>query len=1036
MNLTRFFLKKPIITNLATVLILFIGLLVLNNLNQSTYPNVDFDIIKITTLYPGASAEDVEVNVTNAIEEELEKVDDIDKILSSSLENLSIIYVFVDTNAPNIERVKDEIGRAVDRVSNLPQEVDEKPHMKELRSTNVAVIEIGILGDAPEGVLRKIAKDFEDEVKEIPGVGSVEKVGYRKREVKILADTKALAENYISLNDIVQAIWARNVRAAGGNLASFTDEKKIVTFAEFEEPMDVRNVIVRSNFSGQQIRLGQLAKIEDTFEDYDVRARTNQKNSINLLIRSQANADIITISNEAKNLIEKFNKTLPKNVQIVIVSDFSHYTDKLLSIVKNNALIGFVLVLVSLFIFLNSYTAIWTAAGILLSVLGAVIFFPLFNIDINFMSLLAMVLVLGLLVDDAIVIAESISRHREMGKNPIEAAIAGVEEVFWPVFATIVTTILAFASMFFMTGVTGKFVAQIPLVVILTLGFSLLESTTLLPVHIAYSPAQKPKKPLWFERFKNFYESTLTWVLRHRAKTIFVFMSFLMVCSLLLIFRTKIDLFPYEDIDIFYVIAELPEGASQDQTSVRMLEVENLVGEIPESERINHTTRIGHHDTNVYGATSGIHDNWAMVIVYLKPAEDRNRTSEMIMAELEKNLKTITGFKKLYLEKFNDGPPIGKPITISFVSDDDKIRRQFAHEAYEFISGIEGVIGLDMDEKKGKQELRLKPDFELMSRLGITSRTISQTIRAAYDGFVPTHMTLEGEEIDFRVQLKEEQRKNINILKTLQIPNHAGKLIPLGSFTTLVPSKGYETIKHYNGRRSITLTADVKKNKITSKEANQLIREKFLKRVEATPGIRLVFGGEEQATQESMRSFYWAFLCVMLAVYCVLVVLFQSYLIKPLIIMSAIPFGLGGVVLTLWAHGLPISFLAMIGSLGLIGIVVNDSLILVTFLSKLAKAQGKVTHELILEGAKTRLRPVLLTTITTVAGLIPTIYGFGGYEPFLVPIVLSVAGGLIFATAITLILVPVSFSVLHEWEERVGAWIQRRKLMRAVSGER
>lgn len=1015
MQLTNYILKKPLVANLITMLIILIGILSFFQLKQSTYPNVDFDILKITTLYPGASAEDVEINVTNVIEDELETVDNIDKVMSSSLENLSIIYVFMDTNSPNIERAKDEVARAVDRVSDLPPEVDEKPIIKELRSTNVAIIELAIVGHADEKTLRKVAKDLEEDIKEIPGTGSIEKVGYRKREVNIGLSTDSLDKNYLSFQDIIQSIKARNVRTSGGNLSSVTNEKKIVTFAEFESPAKVSDVIVRSNFSGQQVQLKDIAHIQNGYEDYDVIARTNLQNSINLLIRSQASADIIDISQKIKDLVKHYREFLPDNVDIVIVSDFSHYTDKLLSIVKNNALIGFFMVLLTLFIFLSSYTAIWTALGIPLSVLGAVILFPAFDIDINFLSLLTMVLVLGILVDDAIIIAENISRHREMGKSPLEAASMGVKEVFWPVTTTVFTTILAFIPMFFMSGITGKFVVQIPLVVILTLGLSLCESTLILPAHIAHSPKDKPRRLLWFENVKNSYERLLTFALHHRAATMGLFIAFLIGSGCLMTLGMKLELFPYDDIDIFYVIAELPEGSSQVQTTHKMMEVEEVINQISRDEMVNFTTRIGHHDTDVYGATSGLRDNWGMIAVYLKPAEERPRKSEAIMAGLEKELKKLKGFDKLYLDKFNDGPPIGKPVTITFVSDHDNEREAFAQEAYTFLKHTEGITSLDIDTKPGKQELRLKPNFELMSRLGITSQAVANTLRAAYDGIVATDMTLEGEEIDFRVQLNEEQRKNPDIISALHVPNREGRLVPLGSFIQLVPSHSFDTIKHYNGRRSMTITADVVKGKLTSIEANRLIEKQFAKRVEATPGLKLIFGGEGKATQESMESFYLAFICALVAIYCVLIVLFQSYIVKPFVIMTAIPFGLAGVIITLFLHGMPISFLAMIGSLGLVGIVVNDSLIMVDYLNKLSHEKKVLNRDIIIQGAKTRLRPVLLTTITTVAGLVPTIYGFGGYEPFLVPIVLSVAGGLIFATAITLILVPVLYSLMHDW---------------------
>lgn len=1009
MKLNEYILKKPVVANLLSIMIVVMGVMTLFNLKRATYPQVDFDIIKITTVYPGAAAEDVEINVTNKIEDELKELDGIDEILSSSLENLSLIYVFVDPDASNIDRVKDDISRAVDRVNELPDEVDEKPEIQELKSSNVAVIELAISGDTDEATLRKIAKDLESEIKEIDGTGRVEKVAYRKREVKILSSSEKLKENYVALHDIIQSIRSRNVRVSGGNLKSYTSEKKIITFAEFEDPMDVSQVIIRSNFSGKQIALSELAEIENTFEDPTIIARTNGKPSINLLIRSQASADIIDISEDIKELVKNYSANLKDNIKITVVSDFSRYTSSLLNIVKNNAIIGFFLVIGALLIFLNKYTAFWTAVGISLSILGSLIFFPVFGININFISLITMIIVLGLLVDDAIVIAENITRHREEGLSAYDSAVIGVREVFWPVLTTIITTILAFVSLFFVSGVMGKFIWQIPAVVILTLGMSLFEAIFILPVHIAHSPLSDKRNLKWFDKFKEFYENTLRRAIKHRIKTLFIFVAFLIFSIGLGYTTVGFNMFPYDDVDLFYVIAELPSGASHDQTTDKLKDVEKIISDLKANEIQGFTTRIGHHDTDVYGASAGLHDNWGMIAIYLKPSQERERRSEELISEIEKQIKNLNGFEKLYLQKFYDGPPVGKPITVTVVSDNDELRRKTSQKIFKTLEGQKGVFNLSSDDKIGKEEIQLRPDFEAMARYGITADALANTIRAAFEGVIVTDLTREGEEIDFRVQLVEEERRKIDVLETLQVPNQTGRLIPISEFTKMKKSRSYELIKHYNGRRSITIEGDVDEVHMTSAKANKIIKDKFSKEIEKTPGLRLVFGGQEKATQESLQSFGLAFICALLAIYAVLVILFESFA-QPFIVLSALLFGLGGNLIVFSLHGLPISFMGIIGSLGLLGIVVNDSLIIVTHLNDLREKNEKLSLQIIIDGAKTRLRPVILTTVTTVAGLLPTIYGFGGYEPFVVPLVLAVAGGLIFATFITLILVPTIYS--------------------------
>lgn len=1006
----QFFLQKKVLVNLITIFIVASGLMLATNINRATYPDVEFDVMVIKTSYPGASAEDVEVNVTKKIEDELRSVSDIDKIRSNSLENLSIIYVWVDQNSPHPDDVKEDIRRAVDRVSDLPREVDDKPQVSELQSSNVAVIEVAVSGQVDESILRKIAKDLEEKINEVKGVSYIERLGYRKREVKILVDKDALQKNYVSLNDVVLAVQNRNIRSSGGTLESYTNEKKIVTFSEFMDPMEVEDVIIRKNFDGKQIKVKEVADVEFTYEDYEVFPRTNKKRSINLLIRSQSGADIIDISEEIQSLVAQVRTHLPQGVGVDVVVDYSRYTESLLGIVQNNALIGFFLVLGVLFIFLNPYTAFWTAAGIPISFLGAILFFPLFGIDINFISLVTLVLVLGMLVDDAIVVAENISRLREKGMAPLEASLKGAQEVMWPVTATIATTIVAFFSLYFMTGVSGKFVRQIPYVVILTLTVSLLECIFILPSHVANSPAGKPKPLLWFEKVKKNYQRIIQSVVRFRVVILggfFIFMS--LAFGLLISGTIKFELFPYTDVDVVYVVAELPDGTSLEQTAKKMEEIESIVDELPASTMVNHTTTIGHHDRDVYGVTAGFRHNWAMMTIFLKPAQERDMTSERVQVILHEKFKNIKGFKKLELDKFNDGPPVGRPITISIVSNDDDIRRTYSKKVFDFLKKQPGVINLDTDDKLAKEELRLQPNYETMAKLGVTAKDVSGTIRAAYSGVVVTSMTRGGEEIDFRVQLKKDQRRNFDVLKDLQVPNQQGRLIHLDHFIEFVPSRGYESIRHYNSRRATTITGDVKSDVITSTEVNGLVVKQFSDEIATVPGLRMVLGGEEQATQESMESFGVALIYCIIAIYFILVILFDSF-IQPLIIVAVVPFGLAGVIYTFMAYQMPISFFCIIGTLGLIGVMVNDALVMVSHLNDLRKKHGGLTMDLLVEGCKARLRPVILTTVTTVIGLTPTIYGFGGYEPFIIPLVLSLAGGLLFATPITLLLVPTLYS--------------------------
>ena len=451
-------------------------------------------------------------------------------------------------------------------------------------------------------------------------------------------------------------------------------------------------------------------------------------------------------------------------------------------------------------------------------------------------------------------------------------------------------------------------------------------------------------------------------------------------------------------------------GTSLNETSKKVKKVEEVISKITPDLMVGYKTIVGNHATDEMVTDPTLHENWALITVFLHPASKRNRRSEDLIEELKKSINK-TEFTKLEVREMQDGPPVGLAITIRIVSDDFNLCELQEKDILKYLNNIKGVYDIDTSNKSGKEEIRLKLNYDTMAKVGITAIDVSNAVRIAYDGRVATTIRRDGEEIDFRVLLRDDQRGSQSILNELQIPNDQNKLIKVKNIAFMEKGEAKQSILHFNGKKAISITAKVNDD-ITSKEANLLIKKEFEKKISAMPGIEIVFGGEEKETMESMQNFYFAFICGLLAIYSILVLLLDSY-IQPFLIMIAIPFGFIGVFIAFIIHDLPISFIGMIGALGMMGVVVNDSLVMVTYLNTLHKKYNTINVDIIIEGARTRLRPVLLTTITTVLGLLPTVYGFGGTEPFLVPMVLAMSWGLMFATFITLILVPVLYSFLQ-----------------------
>jgi multidrug efflux pump subunit AcrB len=1012
-KVAKFFIEWPRAANLILLLIIIAGVASAFNMRRQGYPSVRMDIMVIQTEYPGASPEDVEINVTELIEDELREVDDIEEIKSLSMENYSIVSAYIDPDATNSDRVKRDIRDAVDSVTDFPRQVDKRPEIDEIRSTNVPIMEIALTGDVPEKLLRTYARALENKLKLAKGVGVIEKVGYRKREVRIEADPKKLEDRHVSLGEIMLSIDARNVRLTGGTLESYLAEKKIVTFAEYDNPLDVKDVIIRSTFTGQRIRISDVARVSEDYEDYRVIPRGNGERCISLVIRPREKADIITMSEDVQRIIGQFKKNLPPEVNIKVMFDDSEYADTLLNMVRNNGLLGFALVILVLLLFLDMRTAFWTAAGIPISICGAFILFSPFGLTINFLTLSAMVLVMGILVDDAIVVAENIYFFKEKGMPPSEAAIKGVRTIFWPVVGAVSTTMMAFAPMLIMSGMIGKFVIGIPLVVILMLGMSLIESTCFLPTHIAHTkpPKLDTWRQHWTAKLKNWYRKRLGWILANKKKALFIYVAVFVAVIVISKFALVFILFKDENPDAFWIVMETPQGTPIEQTEKKISEVEDIVMEVvPENLRKGIISRVGNHDTDIYGGTVGNYDNYGLITMRLKLAKDRDVRSEAMMDELRERFDDLEGFQKLNVIPYYDGPPVGKPVTVIYSTTDDELRKKFEQETMEYLKTIDGVYGIESNNVPGKVELRLKIDYTELAKLGLTAKDVARTVRAAFDGEVVTSIRREGEEIDFRVSLVDPEFLRAEDVLDVQIPNVAGHLVPLGSFANFEETTEPAVIPHHNAQRSVSVTAEIELDKVTSGKVNSMVEERFGAEAAKHAGFIMELGGEEKRTEESMRSFYFALGVALLAIYFILVLLFNSFT-QPFLIMSVIPFAFVGVLITFMIHGLPLGFIALIGLLGLIGVVVNDSIVMLSTLNKMCRDAGDFSCKCIIAAATTRLRPVILTTVTTVAGLIPTAYGILGKLQFIEPMVLAMAWGLVFGTFVTLGLVPLLYSM-------------------------
>ena len=1025
-NAIRFFANQPTLAYVFTFLIIFMGVSSLTVIQRDNFPSVDMLEMTVTTRYPGASPEDVELNVTNEIEEELKEVDGIDRYTSFSMENISIVHIWIDREMRDKNKVKTDIRDAVSRVSALPVEVDEDPVIEEITtSASIPVIEVGLTGEVDYALLRTVARRAEKALLALPGVRSVNKYGYLDREIKVEISNDALERYQVSPHEIVNAIENRNIRATGGSFESYTSEKNIVTLAEFTDPMEAADVIVRLTEGGSTVRVRDLAMLRDDFEPAKVLSRMNGTPAISFEVFKKESADIIRTVDAIKQLVAESQDQLPDGISIEYSNDKSRLVKNRLNVVVSNGLIGLALVMLMLTIFLNWHSAFWVALSIPVVLLGTLFLLPIFGAFLDTIAMGAMILIIGIVVDDGIVVAESVWHCREHGMAPLDAAVEGTYSVAKPVITTVVTTALAFTPMFFMTGMLGDFIYVIPLVVVLALSISLLDTLFIMPAHLISGvhgerAVERPAQDRWFVRFREFFRVLLQKLLPARYVVIAAFIALIIGASLYAAKFMDFVLFPTQSADEFYILAELPSGSSLERTEEKVQEVEALIAALPEAELASFTTRIGTHGWYNLGEN----ENWALVGVYLTAFAKRDRNADEIVDALRQQTGELEGFENFTYIIDSGGPPVGRPVQLRIIGSDDQQRRSLADWVIAELGKIDGVSDIERDDKPGKEQIVVDLDYIRLAEQNLSVADVAKNLRLAYDGEIVTSVRYGDEDVDFRVILEQEARGSAAVLGNLVIPNRDGRFVKLQEVADFHVDAGPSNFYHYDNERTITVTANIDKEKTTSLLATSAVLGAI--DIQANwPGMRIVVGGETEETQKSMGSLVVAFAIAAIGIYLVLLLLFNS-LAQPLVVMFAVPFGLIGVIFAFAVHGEAIGFLAMLGVIGLIGIVVNDSLILVNLVNRMRETEPDISAKTaVVNATKHRLRPILLTSVTTVAGLLPMAYGVGGSDPFSAPMALAMGYGILFATPLTLILLPCLLLVQEDAKTLVREGVRR-----------
>ncbi len=1000
-RLVTFFLRNPVLVKVIVILAFAMGIKTMIEMPKEGFPNVALNKAVISTIYPGASARDVEYNVTMAIEDELKEVDGIDEISSVSKESMSIITIEVDENEDEafFNEIYNQISQALDRVDDLPKTIKGRPKLEKVTSFDRPIVEIAITGEYSKA--KAFAKILENRFVSLSEISGAELIGVPDDEVNIIIDSDKAKKLYIDLPSIVNAIQLRNVEGSGGTLILDGVEKKVVSLTKYQNLQDVLDTNIRINEDGSGVKLSDVGEVFITPEDVKLHVRNNGREGISLLLKKKRGADVVKTMSKVERILGQIDA--PKGVRATLLNDQSRFTRNRLMIMGSNALIGVILVAFILFITFDFRMAFWVSFGIPFSLMVAYIFFPMLGQTLNAISLGGFIIMVGIVVDDAIVIGEKIRSNQEEGMDPFEASSQAVVVMWRPVLTATLTTIMAFSPLFSFGGLPGKFIWVMPLLVMLILTASLFEGYFLLPSHLLGKHRGRVSKKPFIHFLEEKYKRAIAVAIRFRFVTIAIFIALLLSSVIVAKNFLKKDTFPQNAAEGLMATITLPVGITESKAIEATKKYEALIQALPKEELIGFSSRIGTHSANST-TERGTQYNLVQIFIYLTPFEERDRDAYQILDDLRHRSKSLN-HSKVTFDVQRIGPPLGNNFEINVLSKSDDLRLESVENLKKYISNIEGVVSIDDDYVQGNEEYNVVIDYDQLARVGLSVRDVVTTLRIAFDGLIVTDSVTDDGLIDYRVRLNKKFRTSHDFVKKLPVLNRHGRMIELKNVLAIVPQKSQGEIRHLDGVRSTMVYGTVNK-KITSGDAiHKAVSEKF----RGSTDVYYRFSGEPVEGGKIFKDVKLGALMAIIGVYLIIALMFGSFKL-PLIIMIAVPFVLVGVMWSVFLHGLPLSMFVAMGLVALIGIVVNDSIVMIDSLQRRRRSGDVLTFDLIIEVASSRLRAILLTTVTTVLGLFPTAYGLGGYDIFISPMCLAMAYGLLFGTTVVLFLVPTLYS--------------------------
>ena len=1027
MHIADFSVRNSFFVNLLMGAIILIGLLFSFSLPLELFPSVKLEMVTVTTSFPGSSAEDVENLVSVPIEQQIKNVSGVKIVKSVSSEGFSRVTAEVYPGE-DTRRIAWEIDSRINLIADdLPEDTEEP--VTEEQKASFPLVSVSVSGDVPRDILYSSARRLRDELGLLDGVENVTSVGLPDPAIWVYLDYPKMVQFELGIKEISDAINARNLDIPGANFTRDSADFLLRTEGKIRSVKDLLDIPVARSAEGKHVLLRDVATVALGEQRENLRSRINGHPAITFWVEKQKDVDILDTVDRIRELTERYENELPENAEITLAFDRSHWVKSRLQTMLKSGGLGFVLVIILLTLFLDRKAAFIAALGIPVSFLGAAILMEMTGTTLNVLSMFGLIMMLGMVVDDAIIVVENVQRYISRGVDPLRAAVIGTREVAWPVVATVLTNIAAFTPLLLATGLIGQFLSIIPKVAIFALCFSLFEALVIMPSHCAdWLPAngktRSPRGNAPLLRVRGLYLRGLLFALRNRYAVIGCFMV-VFSFSVFVFVQIPNVMFYLHDTEEIMVRVENPPSSSLERTAASVAQVEEAVRQSTPTHVLKNTLSMVGMDMSDPDNMFLTGDHVATVLVEYEDYSSRKENALELSDIAEDRVgETVTGAKQVDFVT-TTGPPTGKPVDVKISGDEIPVLMEIASRIREYLSIQPGVSAATSNLVYGKPEARVEIDERKAGVFGIDKWSVSREIKALGDGLTVAKTRVGEEEAEINLRYGRED-SGVFSVKSHQVPTPFGQRVPIGTVAEITDSKTPLEIRREKLRRTVTVTAEVDNQVTTSRDVNTNLSRYLDSLLENYPGYSFRFAGEEEQYTQAISDIKKASLLALLLIYLILASILRSGF-QPLIIMSVLPFCITGVIIAILLRGEPMTLPAIIGMVALLGIVVNDSLLLMSFINRRAKKLPSKAVAIVFS-ARYRFRPIVLTTLTTFSGLFSLMFAYKGQAGILAPMAASLGFGLVFSTLVILYLVPCLYLVLDDIGKRLRDFTHLRRL--------